>query len=135
MNDHVDNLLRKVCRELAPLQVFTVNALRRVDRVPLLESQRKAIDEWLKQWTCKNNFQAIVCESADAAVACFRRELTRSVEAHGWPAETFEFVMGQMEVKIDEHGNFRFWNTEYGLTRKMSWDGIEVAPKSSATVK
>lgn len=79
--------------------VYFLLSVRLVDEVPMLERDRKRAAEWLKQWTPKNNFMAVISSSMDIAVAAFRKDFAKTVVNHGYPANNFEFTIGMSEIE------------------------------------
>lgn len=107
MNTNVSE--KPVIGKNIPGKVFYVLSVRRVDRVPMLERDRKAADEWLKQWTPKNNFKAVITNSLLDAVWAFRDEFKKTCDSVGYPPGNFEFTIGESSLETID-GRIRFWH-------------------------
>lgn len=81
------------------MQVYFLLNVRLVDEVPMLERDRRRAAEWLKQWTPKNNFEAVITSDMDVAVQAFREDFAKSAATHGYPSRNFEFTIGMSEIE------------------------------------
>lgn len=92
-----------------PGKVFFLVGVRLVDKVPMLESQRKSAAEWLKQWTPKNNFKAVISNSLLDATYAFRDDFKKTCDSVGYPVGNFEFTIGCSDIE-QVGGRLRFWH-------------------------
>lgn len=93
-------------------KIFYCLSVKLVDKVPMLESKRKQAAEWLKQWTPKNNFKAVITEYKEEAIEVFRKELARTCEHVGYPPGNFEFNLYSTDVVLKDNLVQFDWNAE-----------------------
>jgi len=88
--------------------IYYVHVIRLVDKVPMLESDRKRAAAWLQQWTCGNNFKGLLSNTIQQATEVFRKEVAETVSRQDYPPGNFEFDISVCPVK-EEGGQLRFW--------------------------
>jgi chromosomal replication initiation ATPase DnaA len=100
------------------LQISKVG-LRNEAKDLMTVNQYERAQNWLTQWTCQNNFQALVyipSEMNEAEVfKQLRKEVVDAVSHHGYPEAAFYF-----EVSIQQATDNRFWMGATASIRKFN---------------
>jgi hypothetical protein len=108
-------------------QIFFVRELRlrRIHESKLTGAERQRIEAWLAQWTCKNNFKAVLAFSLQQATAVLRPEVQKTIATHNFPLEEFVFDLSTLELRL-EGGVPRFWLDGF-MIGGQGWSDISVA--------
>ena len=104
------------------IKIFYLLSVKLVDQVPMLERHRKQATEWLKQWTPKNNFKAVITADMNAAISAFRDDFKKTCATHGYPPANFEFMIGMTEIETTDDGIRRFWHNASSAARIVASD-------------
>jgi len=100
------------------LAAMKINYAMRVNRVFLSHQAQnilsmkvyQEVKEWLNQWTCKNNFKAVLCENREAGISELQADLRENLipswmKSQGVTTECFVFDIASADVK-----DGRFWS-------------------------
>ncbi len=87
--------------------VYWIGRVKFADRVPMLESERNKAKDWLKQWTPKNSFDAILCAEVNYAIRQLRKEFAAICASVGYDPRAFDMDIYSVEVEV-EGSHYRF---------------------------
>lgn len=96
------------------MQIVAVR-LKQETENKITKQQYDQITEWLKQWTCITNFQAILAESREKALEECRKDLKEKLLPY-WLKDKIMPSMFEFEVSEQTVVNNRFW-----MSSKVVW--------------
>lgn len=96
--------------ETRKLHIAQITRVKLLDEAADILSANKHTEvlKWLDQWTPKNNFQAVVADSAGAALATLTEDLKANL-VPSFMGPTVKPSLFEFQVSMQVSDNCRFW--------------------------